>query len=105
MFFARDPGQRFSFDYLNIDFTRQFAHDLHFIDLRKLLQAIVHAAQIDRENVFALMQIGHFQDLFALQSAIGLCFNRGQLIIRIVEKQAARCLPAAEIKSDDECDQ
>src|SRR5437867_12568179 len=46
------------------------------------------ARQVHTENVFALLQIGYFQNVLALQRAVSLQFNCLQLIIPILEKEA-----------------
>ena len=36
LFLARDPGDRFALDDVNVDFARHLPHHLHFIDLRQV---------------------------------------------------------------------
>ena len=54
----------------------------------ELLYAVMDARQVHAENVFALLQIGYFQNVLALQRAVSLQFNCLQLIIPILEKEA-----------------
>ena len=83
---------------MNVDFRRHLAHHLHFVHLRELLQAIVHLREIDAENVFSFAQPGGFQDLLALQGAVGLHLDLAQAIIGILEEEALRSQPHAEIE-------
>src|SRR5205823_9286895 len=53
----------------------------------------------DRENIFAFTQRGRAQDLLARQIAVGLHFNRAQLVIGIFEKQAAASFACAKVKA------
>ena len=50
----------------------------------------MHAREIDAENIFAFAQAGGFQNLFALQRAIGLHIDLAQPIIGIFEEETLR---------------
>ena len=59
----------------------------------------MHVGEIDAENVFPFVQFGDFQDLFALQRAIGLHFDLAQPIIGILEEESLRAVTDAEDQS------
>ena len=71
----------------------------HLIDLRKVLQAIVHAGEVHAKNVFAFAHIGHSQNLLALQGAVCLDFDRAQLVIRIIKERSAPPPAPADIEA------
>jgi hypothetical protein len=68
--------------------------------LRELLQSIVHPPEIHSESVFALVEIGHAQDLVALQCAIGPHLDCVECVIGIFEKQPAGTFARSEVNPD-----
>ena len=83
----------------DVDFVRHLPFHLHLVDLGKLLQAVVDLGEIDRKNVQSLPQPARFQDLVALQRAVGLDRDRAQPVVGIIEEEAAQARAHAVVKA------
>src|SRR5207248_4803158 len=57
------------------------------------------ARQVNAENIFAFAQIGGFENLLALQRAVGLHLDLAQAIVGIFEEEPLRSETHAEKKS------
>ena len=58
--------------------------------------------EIDAENVFPFMQTGCFQNLLALQGAVGLHGDLAQLVIGVFEEQPFRGVLHSEVAAGHE---